>query len=203
MLRKNRLTAPTLCIFFNMRHMAVLTSVLLSSSMLAATAATATQPPQCKSLERLVDECQSGTQPSSETRDSCDRIEAGFVALCGPLGTIGVSASAAGAVLDLLRQDYQVVPIGQTAAGAFPSHLAIGPADGDAGREARSAAVAAAGDDDLPHQRGRGDGAQRHLECRRLPLRVLPVLRARLGIVAGDGAGADDDQFRLTPCASA
>jgi hypothetical protein len=51
------------------------------------------------------------------------------VALCGRLGTIGASASAAGGALNLLRQDYRVAPIGQTAAGVFPSHIVIGPAD--------------------------------------------------------------------------
>ena len=105
----------------------------MRSSTLAATEPPEmhSQSPQCRELQERVNECQSGTGLSRETRDSCDRIEAGFVALCGPLGIIGASASAAGGALDLLRQDYRVVPIEQTAAGVFPSPLVIGPADLD------------------------------------------------------------------------
>ena len=116
-----------------MTHLTVLTAVLLSSSMLAATEPpdTHSQSPQCRALEERIDGCQSNTRLSRETRDSCDRIEAAFMALCGPLGTIGASASAAGGALDLLRQDYRVVPIEKTAAGVFPRHLVIGPADLD------------------------------------------------------------------------
>jgi hypothetical protein len=114
-----------------MRRLTVLTAVLLSSLMLAAAAAakTPSQSPLCQPLEQRVERCQSGTRLSSETRASCDRIEEGFRALCGPLGTIGASDSAAGGALDLLRQDYLVVPIEKTAAGVFPSHLVIGPRD--------------------------------------------------------------------------
>jgi len=101
--------------------------------MLAATEAPETQrqSSQCRALEESVDACQSGTGLSREARDSCDRDKAAFVALCGSLGTIGASASAAGGALDLLRQDYRVVPIEQAAGGVFPRHFVIGPADLD------------------------------------------------------------------------
>jgi hypothetical protein len=113
-----------------MRRLTVLTAVLLSSSMLSATAAAQTQSQSalCKPLEQRVDQCQR-TGPNTDSRESCDRTEAAFVALCGPLGPIGTSASAAGGAMDLLRRDFQVVPIEQTAASVFPSHLVIGPAD--------------------------------------------------------------------------
>jgi hypothetical protein len=89
-----------------MRNFTLLTTVLLSSSMLAATAAAQTQSPQCS--------------PHGQRLGLCE--------------TIGVSASAAGAAsgaLDLLRKDYLIVPIEQTAASVFPSHLVIGAADLD------------------------------------------------------------------------
>jgi hypothetical protein len=78
-------------------------AVLLGSLMLAATAAAEehSQSPLCRPLEQRVGKCQ----------------------------TIGVSASAAGGALNLLRKDYLVVPIEQTAADVFPSHLVIGPAE--------------------------------------------------------------------------
>jgi hypothetical protein len=84
-----------------MRNLTLLTTVLLSSSMLAATAAAQTQSQshRCKSLEQSLAECQ----------------------------TIGVSTSAAGGALNLLRKDYPIVPIEKTAVGVFPSHLVIGP----------------------------------------------------------------------------
>ena len=88
-----------------MRNLTVLTTVLLSSSMLAATAAAQTQSrsPRCTPLGQRLGECE----------------------------TIGVSASAAGGALDLLSKDYLIVPIEQTAADVFPSHLVIGGADLD------------------------------------------------------------------------
>jgi hypothetical protein len=76
---------------------------LLSSSMLAATAAAQTQSPRCKSLGQSLPECQA----------------------------IGVSAAAAGGALNLLSKDYPIVPIEQTAASVLPSHLVIGAADLD------------------------------------------------------------------------
>jgi hypothetical protein len=88
-----------------MRNLTLLTTVLLSSSMPAATAAAQTQSQshRRKSLEQSLAECQ----------------------------TIGVSPSAAGGALNLLSKDYPIVPIEKTAAGVFPSHLVIGPADLD------------------------------------------------------------------------
>jgi hypothetical protein len=88
-----------------MTHLTVLTTVLLSSSMLAATAAAQTQShsPRCS--------------PAGQSLGLCE--------------TIGVSASAAGGAVDLLSKDYLIVPIEQTAASLFPSHLVIGPADLD------------------------------------------------------------------------
>lgn len=88
-----------------MRSLTILTTVLLGSSMLAATAAaqTQSQSPRCKSLEQDLPECQ----------------------------TIGVSAAAVGGALNLLSKDYPIVPIEQTAADVFPSHLVIGGADLD------------------------------------------------------------------------
>jgi hypothetical protein len=113
------------------RRFTMLTAVLLSSSMLAAAAAAATQSqsPVCQQLAQRVEQCQRGTaRLGNEMRASCDRINEGFRAACGPLETIGASALVGGA-LNLLRQDYLVVPIEKTAAGVFPSHVVIGPAD--------------------------------------------------------------------------
>jgi hypothetical protein len=89
-----------------MRNLTLLTTVLLSSSMLAATAAAQSdsQSPRCS--------------PAGQRLGLCE--------------TIGVSASAGGAAsgaLNLLRKDYLIVPIEQTAASVFPSHLVIGGAD--------------------------------------------------------------------------
>ncbi len=87
-----------------MRHLPIFfTAVLLSSSMLAATA---------------------GAQPDSESL-RCTRVGQ-RLGLCE---TIGVSDSASGGALNLLSKDYMVVPIEQTAASVFPSHLVIGAAD--------------------------------------------------------------------------
>jgi hypothetical protein len=116
-----------------MRRSTVLTAVLLGSWILAATAAAQehSQSPLCGALEEQVDQCQSDSRSGNDARASCDRVEASYIALCGRLGTIGVSASAGGGALNLLRHDYKIVPIEQTAAAVFPSHLVIGPADLD------------------------------------------------------------------------
>jgi hypothetical protein len=89
-----------------MRNLTLLTTVVLSSTMLAATAAaqTQSQSPQCSPFGQRLGLCE----------------------------TIGVSASAAvaaGGALNLLRKDYLIVPIEQTAGSMFPSHLVIGAAD--------------------------------------------------------------------------
>jgi hypothetical protein len=88
-----------------MRNLTLLTTVLLSSSMLAATAAAQTDSPSPR------------CSPAGQRHGMCE--------------TIGVSASAAGGALNLLSKDYLIVPIEQTAASAFPSHLLIGAADLD------------------------------------------------------------------------
>jgi hypothetical protein len=143
-----------------MRRFALLTAALLSSSLVAGAAAAGSRSESvlCGNLDRLLERCRSGARSSRETRASCDRIGEGFRALCGPLGTIGASASAAGGALDLLRQDYLVLPIEQTGAGVFPSHLVIGPADLDdpeviaslrrAYRVGKTVAIAGATDDE-------------------------------------------------------
>ena len=116
-----------------MGPLTAITAVLLSYSMLATTAAAEThsQSSFCKQLEQRAEQCQGGTRLSNETRESCDQIEERFRAQCGPVETIGASASAGGRVLDLLRKDYRVEPIEKTAAGVFPTHVVIGPADLD------------------------------------------------------------------------
>src|SRR3954452_16878847 len=116
-----------------MGPLTVIKAVLLSYSMLTATAAeeTHSQSSFCKQLEHSADQCQGGTRLSSETRESCDQIEERFRARCGPVETIGASASAAGGALELLRKDYRVEPLEKTAAGVFPTHVVIGPADLD------------------------------------------------------------------------
>jgi hypothetical protein len=88
-----------------MPSLTVLTTLLLSLSMVSATAAaqTQSQSPRCTSLGQSLPQCQ----------------------------TIGVSAAAAGGVLNLLSKDYPIEPIEQTAASVFPSHLVIGAADLD------------------------------------------------------------------------
>lgn len=88
-----------------MRNLTVLAAVLLSSSMLAATAA---------------------AQPDSESL-LCSPLGQRL----GVCQTIGVTDSAASGVVDLLRKDHMIVPIDQISASVFPSHLVIGAADLD------------------------------------------------------------------------
>ena len=116
-----------------MRRFTVFTAGLLSSSMIvgAASARSLSESQLCRSLDLLLERCQSGTRLSSETRASCDRIEEGSRVMCGPREIIRASASAEGGALDLLRQDYLVVPIEEAGADVFPSHLVVGPADLD------------------------------------------------------------------------
>jgi hypothetical protein len=117
-----------------MRRLTVLTAALVSSSMLAgAAAATDTDSFSgvCQAVEDRLDLCASGARLSVETRASCDRVEQGSRALCGPLETIVASASADSAALDLLREDYEVVPIEDAETSVFPSHVVIGPFDLD------------------------------------------------------------------------
>lgn len=112
-----------------MRGLTLLLAALLTSSMFAATAAgnSDRSPGVCRFLEQRVDQCDSGKRLSLETRASCDRFEQGFRDLCGALGTIVATESADSAALDLLRQDYEIVPIEDA---VFPyDHVVIGPAD--------------------------------------------------------------------------
>jgi hypothetical protein len=103
---------------------------LIGSSMLAGTAAGDPDRMRgvCRFLEKRVDQCEGGARPSLETRAACDRFERGFRDLCGALDTIVASESAESAALDLLRQDYEVVPIEDV---VFANHVVIGPSDLD------------------------------------------------------------------------
>lgn len=116
-----------------MRRLTVVSATLLTSAMIAGTAAAErfSESGQCKVLEIRLERCDSGARLSRETRASCDRIEEGFRALCGPLEIIFASTSAESAALDLLDQDYEVVPIEDANGDAFPNHVVIGPSDLD------------------------------------------------------------------------
>jgi IPT/TIG domain len=73
----------------------------------------------------------TGHHLSPRTQASCDQIQRSFDALCDEFDIVYASASAAGAAVDLLDEDYDVVPI----EGAVPrfalSHVVIGPSDLD------------------------------------------------------------------------
>jgi hypothetical protein len=114
-----------------MRRLTLLTAALLSFPLLAGSAVGSSNglPGVCHLLKQRVDQCESGTRLSPETRASCDRLEHGARAVCGVLEPISASASAESAALDLLREDYAVVPIENAIGSVFPSHVVIGPAD--------------------------------------------------------------------------
>ena len=82
----------------------------------------------CRNLEHRLDRCEAGARLGAETRASCDRIEEGFRALCGPLDTIRVEGSADGLVLDLLEHDYEIVDLEEEAPGVDHTPIVIGPA---------------------------------------------------------------------------
>jgi hypothetical protein len=109
---------------------ATIAIALMSSSMLARAAAGNSDPSPgvCRFLAHRVDQCESGARLSLETRAACDRFEQGFRDLCGALETIVATESADSATLDLLRQDYEVIPIEGV---VFPNHVVIGPSDLD------------------------------------------------------------------------
>lgn len=114
-----------------MRRLIAAIATAMSASMLAETAAGDSDrlPGVCRSLEQRVDRCESGGRLSLESRAACDRIEQGFRDLCGQLGTIVATDSAESSALNLLRQDYEIVPIEDA---VFPyDHVVIGPADLD------------------------------------------------------------------------
>jgi hypothetical protein len=80
----------------------------------------------CKLLEQPADLCEGGARMSL-LGAWCDRVEKTVHDLCGPLETIVATPSADGAVLDLLRQDYEVVPMDKA---VFPySHFVVGYTD--------------------------------------------------------------------------
>jgi hypothetical protein len=97
----------------------------------AAGADRLSEPGLCRNLENRLERCNSGARLNTETRASCDRIEDGFRALCGPREIIYASGAAEGAALDLLREDYEVVPIEDANGDAFPHHVVIGASDLD------------------------------------------------------------------------
>jgi hypothetical protein len=138
-----------------MRRLMVLLVVWLGSSVIAGAAAAGhrdlSNSGLCRAVDSRLERCRSGDL-SAETRASCDRIEAGSRALCGPRETILASADADGAALDLLRQDYLVAPIGDAVSHVFPTHLVIGPSDLRAARgaEDRTLRAATVGDQDTP-----------------------------------------------------
>lgn len=101
-----------------MARILILVSMLLGGSVLCgAYASDLGRTGLCKSLERqlerlcLIDE------------SSCDRIEAGYQAICGGLGTIYASPKAESVALDLLREDFEVVTIDED----FPARFLAAP----------------------------------------------------------------------------
>jgi hypothetical protein len=112
-----------------MRNLTVTIAALLGCSMLGGTAVAdpASESGLCRKLERHLERCDGGNRLSLETEASCDRIEQGFRDLCGLLETIVATESADSAALDLLRQDFEIVPIEDA---VFPyDHVVVGPAD--------------------------------------------------------------------------
>ena len=115
-----------------MRNLALFSAFLLSSLMQTGAAFgdghAGALHASCAKLERHLMQCESGVRLSPETRAACDRIEQGFRALCGRLGRIYASPSAASAALDLLSEDYEVIPLEEATA---PEPVVIGPSDLD------------------------------------------------------------------------
>ncbi len=114
-----------------MRYGLTLTTALMGSSLLAGTALGAGFDrhggfgASCKVLERGLERCERSAH------EDCDRVEHAWRALCGPLEQIYASASAEGAAIDLLRQDYEIVPIDEAVPGVSPFHVVVGPGDLD------------------------------------------------------------------------
>ena len=167
-----------------MRHLTVLFVVWLGSSVIAGAAAGRDLPNSglCRAVENRLERCRSGDL-SAETRTFCDRIERGFQELCGPRETILASAGADGAALDLLRQDYLVLPIEDAVSDVFPTHLVIGPADLD---DPEVIALL------RPAYRVRQDHRHRQRDRRRGPQLPPPAAPGSGGeLPAGGGAGGD------------
>ena len=167
-----------------MRHLTVLFVGWLGSSVIAGAAAGQDLPNSglCRAVEHRLERCRSGDL-SAETRTFCDRIERGFQELCGPRETILASAGAEGAALDLLRQDYLVLPIEDVVSDVFPTHLVIGPADLD---DPEVIALL------RPAYRVRQDHRHRQRDRGRGPQLPPPGGRGSGGeLPAGGGAGGD------------
>jgi len=102
-----------------MTRIAVITAALLGTSMLAGAAdgRDIGRTGLCKSLERKMERlCRIDDA-------SCDRIEAGYQAICGGVGTIYASPAAESVALDLLRSDYEVVTVAEN----FPARFLAAP----------------------------------------------------------------------------
>lgn len=102
-----------------MSRIAAITGALVGSSMLAGAAygSDITDSRFCQTFERRVERL------CHRHEDSCDRIDAAFEAACGQVGTIYASPAAESMALDLLREDYDVVPIDED----FPARLLAAP----------------------------------------------------------------------------
>jgi hypothetical protein len=122
-----------------MQRLMALTAALMGSAMLATTAYADSRSHRgfgadwrsnqglCRALENRVKRCDGAARLGTETRASCDRTQEAYRALCGALETIVATDSSASGALDLLRHDYEIVPIDDA---VFPySHLVIGPTD--------------------------------------------------------------------------
>ena len=112
-----------------MRHLMGLSAALLSCSMLATTAFASALSDEglCRELEDRLERCDGGARLSTGTQASCDRTEEAYRVLCGALETIVATESADSGALDLLRQDYEIVPIEDAVVPYL--HLVIGPDD--------------------------------------------------------------------------
>jgi hypothetical protein len=102
-----------------MPRIATVTSALVGTSMLAGAAygSDITHSGFCQSLEHRVERL------CSRHQDSCDRIEAALEAACGQVGTIYATPAAQSMALDLLREDYDVVPLDED----FPARFLAAP----------------------------------------------------------------------------
>lgn len=116
-----------------MRNSTVLTLALMGASLVASSALAAGLGfekrggvgASCKVLERRLERCER------HGFENCDRVEHAWRALCGPIESILASASADGVAMDLLRQDYEIVPIDEAVPDIVPHHVVIAPRDLD------------------------------------------------------------------------
>ncbi len=151
---------------YNRGHVVAFSVSLLSLSMLTgiAVADAFSESRFCRKLERRLERCDRLAQRNTHLgrsrwrRAFCDGIEKAVETICAEPETLLASESADGAVLDLLRKDYDVVAIDDAGPSVFPKHLIIGPADlqdpkiitllRQAHRAGKSVAIANANDDD-------------------------------------------------------